>query len=120
MEDSFSGEDPSKLSGTGTFLARYIAVQVVGNNLADFARVALRYTIGQEEVGLNITTNGTGTLPQSELERWVREKIPLGIKEAIEHFHLQDPALYRQIVDDSDFFQNPDLPWNKLEEKYKK
>src|SRR3989344_6879018 len=40
-EDSFSGEDPSKPSGTGTFLARYIAVQLVGNGIASFARVAL-------------------------------------------------------------------------------
>ena len=119
MEDSFSGEDPSKPSGTGTFLARYIAVQVVGNQLSDFARVALRYTIGQEEVGLNITTNGTSKLPQEELHAWVRENIPLGIKETIERFNLCNPALYHQIVDDSDFFQSQDLPWNKLEVKYK-
>src|SRR3989338_4230044 len=118
-EDSFSGEDPSKPSGTGTFLARYIAVQVVGNQLSDFARVALRYTIGQEEVGLNITTNGTSKLPQEELHAWVRENIPLGIKETIERFNLCNPALYHQIVDDSDFFQSQDLPWNKLEVKYK-
>lgn len=82
-EDSFSGEDPSKPSGTGTFLARYIAVQVVGNGLAGFARVALTYTAGSKDVGLNITTNGTGKLKQEELERWVRKKIPLGINDAI-------------------------------------
>ncbi len=119
MEDSFSGEDPSKPSGTGTFLARYIAVQVVGNGLADFARVALRYTIGQEEVGLNITTNGTGKLSQEELHAWVRKNIPLGIGDTIERFNLCNPALYRQIVDDSDFFHSPDLPWNKFEVKYR-
>ncbi len=115
MEDSFAGEDPSKPSGTGTFLARYIAVQVVGNELADFARVALRYTIGQEDVGLNITTNGTGKVSQEELHRWVRQNIPLSIKDAIERFHLRDPALYRQIAEDSDFFHSPSLPWNKFE-----
>lgn len=119
MEDSFSGEDPSKPSGTGTFLARYIAVQVVGNKLADFARVALRYTIGQEEVGLNITTNGTGKLPQEDLHAWVQKNIPLGIKDTIERFNLRDPALYCQIVDDADFFHNPDLPWNKFEIPYR-
>ena len=119
MEDSLAGEDPSKPSGTGTFLARYIAVQVVGNNLADFARVALRYTIGQEDVGLNITTNGTGKLPQEELETWVRKNIPLGLKDTIERFNLRDPALHRQIVEDSDFFHSPDLPWNKVEVGYK-
>lgn len=120
MEDSIAGEDPSKPSGTGTFLARYIAVQVVGNDLADFARVALRYTIGREEVGLNITTNGTGKIPQEELETWVRKNIPLGIRDTIKKFNLRDPALYRQIVDDSDFFHNPHLPWNKVEVEYQR
>ncbi len=119
MEDSLAGEDPSKPSATGTFLARYIAVQIVGNGLADYAKVKIPCNIGREEVELNISTKKTGKLSQAELERWVRSKIPLSIHYAIEHFHLRDPALYRQIVDDSDFFHSPDLPWNKVEVKYR-
>ena len=114
QEDSFSGEDPTKPSGTGTFLARYIAVQLVGNNLADFARVALSYTIGKEGVGLNIVTNGTSSLSQAHLERVVRRQIPLGIKDTIHAFNLRNPKLYRQIVTDSDYFQSPELPWNSV------
>ncbi|MBI4150296.1 methionine adenosyltransferase domain-containing protein, partial [Candidatus Woesearchaeota archaeon] len=113
MEDSFSGEDPTKPSGTGTFLARYIAVQIVAQNLADFARVALRYTIGREDVGLNITTNGTGRVSQEVLERWTRAELPLNIGTAIERFDLRNPALYGAIVKSSDFFQNPEFPWNR-------
>ncbi len=120
MEDSFSGEDPSKPSGTGTFLARYIAVQIVGNDAADFARVALRYTIGTQEVGLNIWTNNTGRQPQQKLEEEIREKIPLKIKGAAALFNLGNPALYREIVANSDFFHNPELPWNKFEVKCQK
>ena len=112
-EDSFSGEDPTKPSATGTFLARYIAVQIVANDLADFARVALQYTIGREEVGLNSTTNGTGRVEQSKLETWIRNNVPLRIKDAIELFGLRDPALYRRIVAQSDFFHDGELPWNK-------
>ena len=99
-------------------LARYIAVQVVGNDLADFARVALRYTIGEEEVGLNITTNGTGKVFQEELHRWVRNNIPLRISDVIVKFNLRNPQLYRQLAADSDFFQNIALPWNKVEVRY--
>ncbi len=113
MEDSFSGEDPTKPSATGTFLARYIAVQVVAHGLADFARVALGYTIGREEVGLNITSNGTGKLPQEKLEAWVRDNIPLRISDGITRFGLCNPKLYRGIVDSSDFFHASSFPWNK-------
>lgn len=114
QEDSFSGEDPTKPSGTGTFLARYIAVQLVGNSLADFARVALSYTIGKEDVGLNIVTNGTSSLSQVDLERVVRAQISLGIKDTIRAFNLRNPKLYSQIVTDSDYFHNPELPWNSV------
>lgn len=118
-EDSFSGEDPTKPSGTGTFLARYIAVQVVGNDLANFARVALTYTAGSKDVGLNITTNGTGKLKQHDVETWVRNNIPLGINDAIIKFGLRNPRWYEIVAIDSDFFHNPHLPWNKFEVKYK-
>jgi len=114
QEDSFSGEDPTKPSGTGTFLARYIAVQLVGNSLADFARVALSYTIGKEDVGLNIVTNSTSSLSQADLERVVRTQIPLGIKNTIQTFNLRDPSLYKQIVSDSDYFHSSELPWNSV------
>tara|TARA_Y100000310_G_scaffold198835_1_gene198825 strand:- start:1203 stop:2387 length:1185 start_codon:yes stop_codon:yes gene_type:complete len=114
QEDSFSGEDPTKPSGTGTFLARYIAVQLVGNSLADFARVALSYTIGKEDVGLNIVTNGTSSLSQVNLEKVVRTQIPLGIKDTIQTFNLRNPDLYKQIVSDSDYFHSPELPWNSV------
>lgn len=119
MEDSLAGEDPSKPSGTGTFLARYIAVQIVGNELADFACVKLPFSIGREEAGLNIDTRGTATVSPKELYRWVREHISLQMNDTIQRFNLRDAALYRQIVDDSDFFHSPDLPWNKFEIKYR-
>ncbi|HLC71150.1 MAG TPA: methionine adenosyltransferase domain-containing protein [Candidatus Nanoarchaeia archaeon] len=114
VEDSFSGEDPSKPSATGTFLARYIAVQVVANEFADFARVALNYTIGREEVGLNITTQDTASIPQTELHQWVRRNIPLRISDTIEAFGLRSPQLYRDIVTASDFFHAEQFPWNKV------
>ena len=114
-EDSFSGEDPSKPSGTGTFLARYIAVNIVAAGLADFARVALTYTIGREEVGLNVTTQNTAKVPQEELHAWVRERVPLRIKDAIGLFGLKDPNLYRKFTQCSDYFQDPTYPWNKVE-----
>ncbi len=120
MEDSPAGEDPSKPSGTGTFLARYIAVQIVGNGIADYARVLLRYEMGQpgaEIVGIN--THNTAHLPQSELIHWANQNIPLGLNDTIKRFNLRDSALYRQIALDSDFFHSADLPWNKLEVEYK-
>lgn len=116
VEDSFSGEDPSKPSGTGTYLARYIAVQVVSNGLADFAKVTLDYTIGREQVGVYIETRGTERVSVPEIQDWVRSSIDLSLSGTIEKFGLRDPSLYERFVKDSDFFQDPGLPWNQARE----
>ncbi len=113
-EDSFSGEDPTKPSATGTFMARWIAVEAVGSGLAEFARVELSYIIGEDDAGLNIWTDGTGVLPQEDLHRRVRERIPLRIQDAIERFGLRDPALWRRIAANADFFHDPEYPWNQF------
>ena len=126
MEDSPWGEDPSKPSGTGTFIARYIAVQIVANNLADFARVSLRYGIGEEEVGLNVTTNGTGRISQRKIHDWVRKNFPLKIEDVIKLFDLRNPQLYWKVVDSADFFHRITdkstntygFPWNDPKVKY--
>ncbi len=113
MEDSFSGEDSSKPSGTGTILARHIAVSVVGNNIADFARVALSYVIGKEEVELNITTNGTSKLEQAKLEGLVRRNFDLSLSATAEQFDLRNPSAFLKIARNSDYFHDPAYPWNK-------
>jgi S-adenosylmethionine synthetase len=113
VEDSFSGEDPSKPSGTGTYLARYIAVQVVSNGLADFAKVTLDYTIGRKQVGVYIETRGTETIPVDDIERWVRDSVDLSLSSTIERFGLKNSNIYQGFVRDSDFFQDVGLPWNK-------
>lgn len=88
-------------------------MQVVVNGFADFARVALNYTIGREEVGFNITTQNTARVPQPQLHQWVRERIPLRILDTIEAFELHSPQLYRDIVNASDFFHSEKFLWNQ-------
>jgi len=118
-EDSFSGEDPTKVSATGSFLARYIAVQIVANDLADYAKVTLEYTIGSDEVGINVWTDGTGKISQKDLHELVRNNFKLSINDAIDKFDLWNPELYKKIVNVSDFFQDQNFPWNQWDVKIK-
>ena len=119
-EDSPWGEDPSKPSVTGPITARYVGVNVVAHDLADFARVSLRYNIGREEVGLNVTTNGTAKVSQHEIHKWVRENFPLSIGEAVQLFDLKNSELYKKLVNGADFFHSCTdratntygFPWN--------
>lgn len=114
-EDSLSGEDPTKVSGTGSFLARYIANQIIHNNLAEYAEVTLRYLIGTNDVAVRVYTAETGTKRhQEDLVQWVRENFPLTIPEAIEQFDLWNPEVYRKTAEASDFFHSPEFAWNKV------
>ncbi len=112
-EDSFSGEDPSKPSATGTILARQIAVSVVANGLADFARVGLSYWIGIPEVELNISTQNTARAGQEEIAEAVRAGADLGINAAIERFGLRDALTVSRIADAADYFHPASFAWNR-------
>ncbi len=112
MEDAPWGEDGTKPSGVGTLLAWHIARWIVANELAETARVVLTYRIGTSDVGLNITTGGTGKHSQNRLEALVRDAIPLSLKKATDALQLRDPKTYQQIAHAMDWFIDPDYPWN--------
>ncbi len=121
-EDSGSGEDPSKPSATGTLLARYIAVQVVGSGLADMARALLKFDIGEKYASfLEVNTYGTGRASQDDIERRVHEwiaggQLPHSLSDATREFGLRDPCTYRRLAAASDYFHLPhaDAPWNRV------
>ena len=93
-EDSPWGEDPTKPSGPGTIAAFHAARQLVSLGYAKFARVSLDYSIGCEDVGVTVDTNGTSTgLGQEHLNTWVREHCPLRIDAVTTVFGLRNPAL---------------------------
>ncbi len=114
-EDSFSGEDPTKVSATGSFIARQIAVSIIRNGWAEYARVALDYTIGRDEVGLNISTAGTLSegMAQEFIEAQVQNNIPLKINDGITRFNLRNLHIYHNIAQTADFFHNSQFPWNR-------
>lgn len=117
-EDSITGEDGTKVSGTGTFLARLAAVELVSEGLADYARVTLDYSIGSDVVDVNVFTHGTGKRPQEALNAWVRENVPLQIGRGIALFGLDNPEIYRATAEASDLFQDRNFPWNQARQRY--
>jgi S-adenosylmethionine synthetase len=113
-EDSFTGEDPSKPSATGTMAARYVAQSIVKEGIADFARVTIAYRIGSSDVKINVYTQNTSTIKQDLLEKKVKAEFPLKINEVIEELGLRDPNIYLDILKASDYFQDAQFPWNKF------
>jgi len=75
---AFSGKDPTKVDRSASYMARYIAKNLVAAGLADTVEVQLAYAIGvAEPVSVLVATEGTGRLPEVELAKIVRDHFPL-------------------------------------------
>ncbi|MBN1423055.1 methionine adenosyltransferase [Candidatus Fermentibacteria bacterium] len=89
---AFSGKDPTKVDRSATYMARYVAKNLVAAGLAREALVQLAYAIGvAEPVSVMIDTAGTGVVPDTQLTTMVRKAFPLTPKGMIDHLQLLRP-----------------------------
>lgn len=86
----FSGKDPSKVDRTASYMARYIAKNVVAAGLADCCEIQLSYAIGMAEpISVLVNTEGTAKISETRISRIVSELFPLTPKGMIKHLNLQ-------------------------------
>jgi S-adenosylmethionine synthetase len=83
----FSGKDPTKVDRSASYMARYVAKNVVGAGLADRFELQLAYVIGTAHP-VSVSCDAFGT-----------EKVSLeNIKELIDgHFDLRPAAIIRDL-----------------------
>jgi len=92
---AFSGKDPSKVDRSATYMARYIAKNIVAADLADRCEVQLSYGIGvAEPTSLLVRTFETGKLSDEKMTEMVKELFPLKPSEIISHLKLKFPRYY--------------------------
>ena len=75
---ALSGKDASKVDRSGTYMARYVAKNIVAAGLAERCTVGLAYAIGRAEpVAVDIDLHETGRYPEAVLEQAVRQVFDL-------------------------------------------
>jgi S-adenosylmethionine synthetase len=88
----FSGKDPTKVDRTASYMARYIAKNVVAAGLADACEVQLSYAIGvAEPVSILVDTEGTSKISERKISQIVRKLFPLTPKKMIAYLKLDRP-----------------------------
>jgi S-adenosylmethionine synthetase len=111
---AFSGKDPSKVDRSGSYMARYIAKNIVAAELADCCEVQLAYAIGvAQPVSLSVSTFGTGKVAEGRLEKAVVELFdctPGGIITTLDLLQpiYQETAAYGH-------FGRDDFSWEKTD-----
>jgi len=113
---SFSGKDPTKVDRSASYMARYIAKNVVAAGLADSCEVQLSYAIGlAEPISVFIDTEGTAKISEKKISEIVRKFFPLTPKGMIAHLRLARP-IYAQTSYGGHFGRNlPNFTWEKTD-----
>jgi S-adenosylmethionine synthetase len=89
---SFSGKDPTKVDRSASYMARYIAKNLVAAGIAERAEVQLAYAIGvADPVSVNVDTFGTGRMDEGKIEGLVREHFGLTPTRIIQDLELRRP-----------------------------
>ncbi len=92
----FSGKDPSKVDRSGSYMARYVAKNIIAAGLAKRCEVQVAYAIGKAEpVSFMINTEGTSVIPPDQIARIVREEFDFRPAAIIEKLDLLKPKYRR-------------------------
>ncbi|ROR01574.1 methionine adenosyltransferase [Desulfosoma caldarium] len=112
----FSGKDPSKVDRSASYMARYVAKNIVAAGLCDRVEVQVAYSIGvAEPVSLMVDSFGTSKVPPDEIAKIVREVFSFKPSNMIRHLKLLRP-IYKKTSCYGHFGRNdPDFTWEKTD-----
>jgi S-adenosylmethionine synthetase len=113
---SFSGKDPTKVDRSASYMARYIAKNVVAAGLAERLEIQVAYVIGKAHpLSISIETFDTEKVDTEVILKLINKHFDLRPGAIIEHFKLRRP-LYRQTAAYGHFGRpDLDLPWEKTD-----
>ena len=95
---AFSGKDPTKVDRSASYMARYIAKNIVAAGLADKCEVQLAYAIGvAHPVSVLVDTFGTAKIAEEKISAYVSEHVDLRPAAIIQKFDLRRP-IYKQVA----------------------
>lgn len=113
---AFSGKDPSKVDRSASYMARYIAKNVVSSKLADECEVQLAYAIGiAEPVSVMVDTFGTGKVEDDIISSAIKEIFDLSPSGIINSLNLLRP-IYQETASYGHFGRTEsNFSWEKTD-----
>lgn len=112
----FSGKDPSKVDRSASYMARYIAKNIVAAGLAEKCEVQLAYAIGvADPVSVMINSFRTAKVPVDSIALAVREVFPLQPRKIIEALDLLRPIYTKTAAYGHFGREEPDFTWERTD-----
>lgn len=89
---AFSGKDPTKVDRSASYMARYIAKNIVKAGIARKCEVQLSYCIGvAEPISVNVNTFETGQVDNAKIVKAIRQVFSLTPRGIIKELNLLRP-----------------------------
>jgi len=112
----FSGKDPTKVDRSASYMARYVAKNIVAAGIADKIEFQLAYAIGvPEPVSILVDTFNTGKIPDREIEKIIKKTLDLTPAGIIKKLNLRRP-IYKKTAVYGHFGRNePEFTWEKTD-----
>ena len=113
---AFSGKDCTKVDRSGSYMARYIAKNIVAAGLADRLEIQVAYVIGKAHpLSVSIEAFGTNKIEIDVIKDLINKHFDLRPGAIIQNFDLRRP-IYRQTAAYGHFGRTDiDLPWEKTD-----
>lgn len=113
---AFSGKDPSKVDRSASYMARYIAKNIVASGICKKCQVQLAYGIGiAKPISVNVNTFNTGKVKDEIIADAVINNFNLTPKAIIETLDLKRP-IYKKTACYGHFGRDDkDFTWERLD-----
>ncbi|MBQ9579634.1 MAG: methionine adenosyltransferase domain-containing protein, partial [Lachnospiraceae bacterium] len=113
---AFSGKDCTKVDRSASYMARYVAKNLVSAGFADRMEIQLSYAIGvAQPTSVRVDTDGTGKIPDGKIVEIIRKHFDLRPAGIIKTLDLRRP-IYKKTASYGHFGRlDVDLPWEKLD-----
>lgn len=113
---AFSGKDPTKVDRTASYMARYVAKNIVAAGLADACEVQLSYAIGvADPISVLVNTEGTARISETKISQIVKKLFPLTPKGMVRHLKLARP-IFAATAHGGHFGRElPEFTWEKTD-----
>ncbi len=110
---AFSGKDPTKVDRSASYMARFLAKNIVANGYSKKCEIQLSYAIGvARPTSVYIETFGTGKIPEEKIIEIINNKFDLTPRGIINYLDLEKP-IYKQTTNYGHFGKDY-LSWEKI------
>src|SRR3990170_3521308 len=113
---AFSGKDPTKVDRSASYMARYIAKNIVAAGIAEKCEVQLAYAIGvADPVSILVDSFGTRKISQEKIIKLVREHFDMRPGAIIRDLRLRRPIFKKTACYGHFGREDPDFTWEKTD-----